>query len=248
VVNATSVEVFKETRAVCAHEALPIPNDAFLASGLNYPDALALGPLAYQARTPILLTPPSALDPGVASAIAMYGITDVIVSGGTGAVSNATVADVSDLGIPANRILRLAGADRYETAKEVAAWACDLKGPGARGDSWVGTTNNPASMRPLPNASMNAYASGESYPDALAGGAFAGKAGAPILLTPKAYSTPFLFGADGEIPLGSTQWFSDLATNNRLPIAQSYLLGGAGAVSDNTWIEIDNNTGWDPGF
>lgn len=245
---ATSVEVFKETRSLAIAKALPAPNDAFLASGLNYPDALALGPISWRDRVPILLTPPTSLDETVASAIAMYGITDVVIAGGTGAVGAIPADELIDIGLPPNRILRVAGSNRYETAKEIAAWACDLKGPGPRGDGMVGTTNNTTSLARLPNPAMNAFASGESYPDALAGGAFAGKAGAPILLTPKSSSTPFLFGADGEIPAGSTQWFSDLATNGLLPIVESYLLGGSGAVSDDIWVEIDNNTGWDPGF
>lgn len=242
----TSVEVMKETRKVLQQNGDTVRDVAFVASGYSYPDALAVSPMAYYNKIPILLTHKEYLDAAVASAIPMYGVDDVIVAGGTAAVSADTVGDIIDGGMPPNRIHRIAGSSRYETAKEVAAWACDLKGPGSRADNMVGTTNNTVALPKLPFPELNAYASGEGYADALAGGALAGKTGAPILLTPKAYSTPFLFGADGEIPLGSTQWFTDLATNSKLPIAQCYLLGGPGAVSDGAYLEIDNNTGWEP--
>ncbi len=242
----TAVEVLKKTDEVLESKGQTMPKTAFLVSGENFPDALAVGPSAYHNRAPILLTTSGGLHPATASAIAMYGMTDVIIAGGTSAVSASVVSSLVDNGIPPNRIHRIAGVDRYETAKEVAAWACDLKGPGPRDDGRVGTTNNPTALYVLHNPHLNAYASGATFPDALAGGAFAGKARAPILLTPKSVGTPFLFGADGEIPVGSSQWFADLAVNGKLPIGQSYLLGGTAAVSDAVFIEIDNNTGWEP--
>lgn len=241
---ATSVEILKETKAVREANGSSLPTDAFLVSGKNFPDALAVGPVAYYTEAPILLTNPTTLNPAVASAIAMYGINDIIIAGGTAAVAADVYDALVDDGIPPNRILRVAGSNRYETAKEIAAWACDMKGPGVHTDYRIGTTNNATALPALPFPYLNAFASGESYPDALSGGAFAGKAGAPVLLTPKSFGTPFLFGADGEIPPGSTQWFADLSTAARLPIRQSYLLGGPAAVTDGVFGEIDNNTGW----
>lgn len=239
----TAAKVLRETKAVLESKGEVMPSVAFLASGENFPDALALGPIAYHDRAPILLTNSQYLTPRTASELAMQGIDDVIIAGGPGAISATVQADVSDLGIPSNRVLRVAGADRYETAKEVAAWACDLKGPGTEGDGKVGTTNNSTALDSLEYPYLNAFASGATYPDALAGGAFAGKASAPILLTRKEYSPAILFGADGEIPLGSTTWFTDLWNNGWTPIEQSYLLGGPAAVSADAFLEIDGNTG-----
>lgn len=242
----TAVEVLKKTKAVLEAKGDTMPRVAFLVSGQNFPDALAVGPSSYHNAAPILLTRQGSLHPASSAAIAMYNINDVIIGGGTSAVSAAVGAALVDQGIPPNRILRIAGVNRYETAKEVAAWACDLKGPGILNNGTVGTVNNSSALMALQNCYLNAYASGADYPDALAGGAFAGKARAPILLTPKSIGTPFLFGADGEIPAGSSQWFADLAVNGQLPIEQSYLLGGTAAVSDDVFTEIDNNTGWAP--
>ncbi len=240
----TSIQVLRETKAVSAQISVPMKRVAFLASGTNFPDALALGPVSYYNRAPILLTNPTTLNTSVASELAMQGIQDVIIAGGTGAVSSDVQSAVEDLGIPSNRILRIAGADRYETAKEIAAWACDLKGPGPRLNNAIGTVNNPSALLALWDASRNAYASGMNYPDALAGGAFAGKAAAPILLTRKDSDPVILFGADGEIPPGSTTWFTDLWVNSMTPIRESYLLGGTAAVSNSTLSVLDNNTGF----
>ncbi len=243
----TAVEIMKTTKNLIEYNTgHSMPEVAFLVSGTNFPDALAASAMSYNQSVPILLTPPAYLHPSSASALAMYGIDDVIVAGGPAAVSDTALGQVSDLGIPSNRVLRVSGKDRYETAKEIAAWACDLKGPGTHLDGDVGTTNNPTALQWLSHAEYNAYASGATYPDALAGGALAGKIGAPILLTPPLVGTPFLFGADGEIPFGSTQWYTDLAVNGRLPIRQSYLLGGPAAVSNGVYSEIDNNTGEAP--
>lgn len=239
----TAREVLRATQAVMRTRGLAIPSVAFVVSGTNFPDALAVGPIAYRRKVPILLTRPDALTPTTASALAAAGIDDVIVAGGTAAVSAAAFSDISDIGIPFNRILRVSGADRYATAKEVAAWSCDLKGPGTESDNAIGTVNNVNALLPLQNPYLNAYASGASYPDALAGGAFAGKTDAPILLTRKDSVPVILFGADGEVPPGSTTWFSDLWNQGYTPIEQSYLLGGEAAVEAGTFLELDNNTG-----
>ncbi len=241
----TAAEVLKTTKNLCDFQGWDsMPQAAFLVSGTNFPDALAVAPMAYWNKMPVLLTPPGYLHPATASVITMYSINDVIVAGGQSAVSAAAVGELTDGGMPSNRILRVSGVNRYETAKEIAAWACDLKGPGARGDYLVGTPSNTLALEALPNAAFNAYASGASFPDALAGGPFAGKTGAPILLTPALVATPFLFGTDDQIPTGSTQWYYDLELNMRSPIERSYLLGGPSAVSEDVYSEIDFNTGW----
>ncbi len=79
-------------------------------------DALAAGGVAAAFREPILLTAPSRLPATVAAALRPLGITSTVVTGGTGAVSQAVQA-----ALPSPT--RLAGADRYATAALVAGRA-----------------------------------------------------------------------------------------------------------------------------
>jgi putative cell wall-binding protein len=220
------------------------PHTALIAYGWNYPDALALSPVSAARQAPIFLSHKEALDVSVRGAIAANGFTDVIIAGGTPALSAQIENDLVNLGVPSNRILRLGGENRYETAKLIASWACDLSGPGPRGDNWIGTVNNPTALARLWNPTLNVYATGENYADALAAGAFAGKASAPILLTPKASVSPYLFGHPGSIPAGKTTWFQDLASIPHMtPIGRSYVVGGSAAITDATFQEIDMHTG-----
>ncbi len=239
----TSVAVMNETKNVQIKNGRTLPTTAFIAYADNFPDALALAPMSYYNKVPILLTHKNHLDGALVTGMGSY-FADAVIAGSTSVVGAGVANDlVSLMGLGPTRILRVEGSDRYVTAKEIASWSCDLKGPGTRNNGSVGTSGSPTALQALPNADLNAYASGENYPDALAGGALAGNAGAPLLLTHKSYSPPILFGADGEIEPGQTQWFADLANNSRDPILRSYLLGGTPAVTDGCFDEIDNNTG-----
>ncbi|TLM71934.1 MAG: cell wall-binding repeat-containing protein, partial [Actinobacteria bacterium] len=86
---------------------------AFVATGLNYPDALAAGGAAAKMGAPILLTKPWELPDATADALDALGCADTIVLGGTGAVPDAIAAD-----LPSPE--RLAGATRYDTAARIA--------------------------------------------------------------------------------------------------------------------------------
>ena len=143
---------------------------ALVARGDTYPDALAAGPLAYEAKMPVLLTRPDSLPSATAAAIRDLGVSNVVLAGGTGAVSDAVGAAVRSLGAAT---VREAGSDRYGTASALAGYAT------ARG--WG-------------NASYVAMATGTGFADALAGGATAGVKGGVLVLTrpsslPEATST-----------------------------------------------------------
>ncbi len=126
-----------------------------LASAGNFPDALAGAAYAAGQSAPVLLTPPDALDPRVADFLTGLGTgVEVLVAGGTRAVSDAVVADLVARGLP---VTRLAGTDRFSTAAAIAA---------ARFD----------------DATAVVVATGANFPDALAGAAHAGRLGAPVLL------------------------------------------------------------------
>lgn len=94
-----------------------------LASGDNYPDALAGAPLAGQLKAPILLLGQT---PDTSTSVLNY-IKDhvnkagkVYILGGTGVVPAAFVSSLVNIGFTADQIHRLGGNDRNETSLLIA--------------------------------------------------------------------------------------------------------------------------------
>lgn len=147
------------TSVVTSVASFPVPGSAravVLASDAGYPDALSGTPLAVARHGPLLLSPPGGLDPAVAQEIrrvAAPGAT-VYVLGGSSALSPTIDAAVNVLGYSVQRV---AGPDRFATAVAVAV--------------------------ALGSPSAVLEATGTDFPDALAAGAAAAKAGAAVLLT-----------------------------------------------------------------
>jgi putative cell wall-binding protein len=156
-----------ETAAAAGNRAGPVgpgtiggARTAIVASGENFPDALAAGPLSYADRLPILLTPKAALATATSDALSSLAIQQVLLPGGTAAVSADVQRSIEAMGIP---VIRFSGADRTDTAVRVADWS-------------------------IANAAFSSthanLARGNDFADALAGGPHAGSDGpAPILLT-----------------------------------------------------------------
>ncbi|MFP5322550.1 MAG: cell wall-binding repeat-containing protein [Acidimicrobiia bacterium] len=136
-----------------------IGRTALLASGQGFADALSGGPLAYASAFPMLLTPTASLSAQAAAAIDTLGIEQVLVLGGTAAISQATEDQLVALGV---EVLRLAGNDRTATAAVIAETAI-------------------AELAFTPTH-VN-LARGDDFADALAGSANAGEEVAPIVLT-----------------------------------------------------------------
>jgi len=89
-----------------------------IASGADYPDAVSASALAGVYDAPVLLTDPRRLSAGVGAEISRLGATRAIIVGGTSAVSGDVGAALDALsGVSVERV---AGADRYATAAEVA--------------------------------------------------------------------------------------------------------------------------------
>jgi putative cell wall-binding protein len=131
----------------------------YLATGANYPDALAAAPAAVLRGGPLLLTPSDSLPTGVADEIRSLKPTRIVVVGGTGAVSAQVESQLSGL---AATVVRVAGTDRYQTARLVVQ------------DAFLGTPSTPVT---------SAYiATALNYPDALSAAAAAGAKGVPVLL------------------------------------------------------------------
>lgn len=130
----------------------------YIASGLNYPDALSAAAAAAKQGGPLLLTSPDGLPAPVAAEIARLQPSRAVIVGGVNAVSPVVQAQLAAL-VP--DVVRIAGADRYDTSRQVALYAF---GSG-----------------PVPAAYV---ASGSGFADALSAAGAAGSQGAPVLLTP----------------------------------------------------------------
>jgi putative cell wall-binding protein len=135
---------------------------AIIATGKDFADALAGGPLASAPTTgayPVLLVNDT-VPPATKKAIADLAIKQVVILGGTGPVSPAVEAELeTETG---NQAIRLAGSTRYGTATKIADAA--IKDFGLAGKEVL-----------LANARV--------FADALAGGPLGALRGAPILLT-----------------------------------------------------------------
>ncbi len=129
-----------------------------LARGDNFADALAGVPLAYNRSAPILLTHPTVLPTATKNEIQRLGAANVIILGGTNAVSAAIEAELGTMGLSTSRIY---GSSRYETAALIAR---EL-------ELTAGTFNRVH------------LATGANFPDALAAASYAAMNGEPILLT-----------------------------------------------------------------
>ena len=160
----------------------------FVATGGSFPDALAGSPAAAKAKGPILLTDPKKLPSATATELSRLKPARIVILGGTGAVS-AGVAE--SLRAYAGTVVRWAGADRYATAATISRSGF---APGV-GTAYIST--------------------GSTFPDALSGGAIAGRNGGPILLAER-----------DAVPQSTA---TELA---RLRPSKIVILGGTGAVSN----------------
>ncbi|MCK4777432.1 MAG: SpoIID/LytB domain-containing protein, partial [Actinomycetia bacterium] len=88
-----------------------------LTTGENFPDALCSGPLAYKHNSPILINPSKILLPEVYAEMQRLQVDAVKIIGGEGAISKEIEDELIAKGL---NVERIAGDDRYETAKEVA--------------------------------------------------------------------------------------------------------------------------------
>lgn len=88
-----------------------------VATGADFPDALAATPLASSHYSPLLLTKKDSLPTGFADELKRLGAKKVILVGGTGAISDKVQTQIKNLGVSVERI---SGKNRYETAVNIA--------------------------------------------------------------------------------------------------------------------------------
>ncbi|MGH2402038.1 MAG: cell wall-binding repeat-containing protein, partial [Candidatus Limnocylindria bacterium] len=131
---------------------------AYVATGVDYPDALAGVPAAGVQRGPVLLVRPTALPGATATELGRLKPQRIVILGGTGAVSAAVAAQLQTY--TPSTVQRRSGADRYATAVAISR-----------------ATFAPA----VPQVFI---ATGRNYPDGLTGGPAAALRGGPLLLVP----------------------------------------------------------------
>lgn len=168
---------------------------AYLASGETFPDALSASPLAGREKGPVLLTQKNALPAAVGTEIGRLKAQYVYVLGGEQAVGAAVVAEVEKQAT----VIRIDGPDRFAVSAA-------------------------ASKRSFRPHTYTVYvASGQAFPDALAGGPAAIVGGAPVLLVTK----------DG-VPAPVA------AELERLAPYRVVLLGGPNAVSETVRTQLES--------
>lgn len=168
-----------QTAVAISQDAFPEPGSAetvLLASGENFPDGLAGGPLAVHLGGPLLLTPGESLHEATSAEIRRVlrpGGT-VHILGGVKSVSEAVAAEIGDLGYSVDRI---AGANRFETAVAIA--------------------------ERIPDPSLVLVAVGDIFPDALTASAAAGTTGGVVVFSGKDrpdWATDRYLAAHSDVP------------------------------------------------
>lgn len=159
---------------------------AFIATGMNYPDALAAGPAAGLLGAPIILVNGAAgsMDAETLELLDALGVDEVYIIGGFPSISAGIEGQLDGLLGSAN-VERLTGANRFETAVAISQEFFSIS------DGVF-------------------LATGYNFPDALAGGPAAAALGAPLYLSrpdciPAVVLTDILdVGANAVVLLGGT--------------------------------------------
>jgi len=149
---------FATAAAISAASFTPGVPVAYLATGLDFPDALAAGAAASLSGGPVLLVASSSLPSATALELTRLRPQAIKVIGGSSVVADGVLAAVQGYATSGS-VERVAGTNRFATAAQISA-----------------TTFAPG----VPVAYI---ATGRNFPDALAGVAAAGSVGGPILLT-----------------------------------------------------------------
>lgn len=138
-----------------------------IATGLNYPDALSIAPIASSQGFPIILTNGKTISDSAKSFITDNGLTTPYIIGGTGAMlpSLETAIDGLSINGASVKAIRLSGNDRYDTNAQVVK-------------HFAGVLD----FSNIYLAVGDGLTSADGFPDALSASALAGALNAPIVL------------------------------------------------------------------
>ncbi|MCE5203046.1 MAG: cell wall-binding repeat-containing protein [Coriobacteriales bacterium] len=154
-----------------------VQTKAYIVNGTSWADALAVAPVAGYDYAPVLMTTKDDVPEVTMTWLADHGVSDVVVVGGEGVISQAAYDELDALYV----VERVSGDNRYETAKEIALY----------GVNNVGMQDSLATL-----------VSGEGFADALAAAPISWWTGAPVLLTTRSSLHPAVveyFDESGEI-------------------------------------------------
>lgn len=214
--NAEIVRISGATRRDTANEIFAQANKkvvaanwdgetAIIATGENFTDALSISAYAQRNKYPVFLSGNNGLDASTIKDIKGYGFTNIVIAGGSAAVPNSVIGQLKSAGVSESNIVRLGGATRYQTSLNIAKYA-QAKG-----------TLEPRTP---------VFATGENFPDALAGGVLAGVKAVPLVLV----SPDTSVNHDALNWINSTKSFENTA----------YVLGGTDAVSETVSSDISS--------
>ncbi len=130
---------------------------AYIATGANFPDALVASAAAASRGGPLLLTRRDGLDSAAIAELRRLGPAKIIIVGGTNVVSDRVRSQAAAV-VGATNVVRIGGADRYDTARRVVAEA-------------------------FPRLDTLYVATGRDFPDALGASAAAVSLGAAVMVT-----------------------------------------------------------------
>lgn len=172
-------------------------NKVILVNYDSFADALSAGALSGSKNFPIIYTDVNNIDGKVTEFLEDSNISEAIIIGGKNSVSNKVESILSDLDISS---IRIEGENRYITSNAIA-------------------------NRFFKDSKIVTVASGEKFPDALAGGVLASKLGSPIILSQ----------ADN-LNSGIIKFISENE------VYKAYVFGGYETISDEVVEEIKSNT------
>lgn len=190
-----------ETAALIASRFLDNHKVA-LATGSNFPDALSLASAAGAQGYPLLLVSKDSLPIATEEYLKKAELQSLYIAGGEGIISSAVLQSITQAsGVPIEQINRLSGHDRYDTSTLIL-------------------------QEFYPTATKIFLATGQDFPDALAGAALAANRNAPMLLIP---------------PSGPTK--NSITENyiKTLPLEVDFeVFGGEKAISDYGIVKVKN--------
>ncbi len=144
------------TSVAVSQSAYPTPGVpvVYIASGQGYADAIAASAAAAAQRGPLLLTAGGEVPASVMTELRRLAPAKIVVVGGQNVIADGVLTQLATV---QGSVQRIAGSDRFETARQLAKYA-------------------------FPSATGAYFAGGLNFPDALSAASAASASGQPVLL------------------------------------------------------------------